>query len=91
MDKFIRIKLSINDIKVGMNVSDFELSDIMDMHIILVDAVTQDDEYGDTIGKIAFIGKELDDTVSELFKPGSKTCHIYKSSEYANGDVTYAE
>lgn len=69
----------MEELKVGMRVKSSQLQNIKDTYIILTDAYKTPD--GDTIGKIGYIGKDIDKTTSHLFRPGARICTIH-NSEY---------
>lgn len=81
-------KYTVSDLKLGMYVSEQELSDIFDMHIVLVDTSIDNDII---VGKIGFIGKELNEESDALNKLNTTIADIYNSRIDAEDDIIYEE
>lgn len=82
-------KLSINELKIGMEVRASQLSEIYNTYIILTNAEQLPD--GDTVGTISFINNILNEESDRLFVKGARLCPIYREREYYEGDVVYDE
>lgn len=82
-------KLTLADLKLGMQVKASQLSEIYDTYIILTD--TEQLPNGDIIGTLNFLNNTLTNDASHLFKKGAKICPIFKEKEYYEGDVVYDE
>lgn len=80
--------LSIEDIKIGMKVSESSLKSIKGFYITLVDSVC---EGNDIIGTIAYIGKRLNRKSDKISRSSKNVCAIYNSAEDIDGEVTYDE
>lgn len=81
-------KYAVKDLKLGMYVSEQELSDIFDMHIVLTNTSIDNNNI---IGKIGFIGKELNDESDALNKLNTTIADIYNSKIDAEDDIIYEE
>lgn len=80
--------LSIDDLKIGMKVSESSLKSIKGFYITLVDSVFEE---GDIIGTIAYIGKRLNRKSDKISRSSKNVCAIYNSVEDIDGEVTYDE
>lgn len=81
-------KYSVSDLKVGMYVSEQELSGIWDMHIVLTDTSIRNNVI---FGKIGFIGKELNEESDALNKLNTTIADIYNSKIDTEDDIIYEE
>lgn len=80
--------LTINDLKIGMKVSESSLRSIKGFYITLIDSVREGD---DIIGTIAYIGKRLNRKSDKISRLSKDVCAIYNSAEDIDGEVTYDE
>ena len=70
-------KLTLSQLKIGMQVRIIQLSQIYNTHIILTDI--KDTPNGDRIGTISYIGESLSEDISQLFESNNSICSIYKT------------
>ena len=78
-------KLALSDLKIGMEVTREQLSDIYDTWIILIKK-EKNSPY-----KIGFIGKETNAESQKLFNKGNIICPVYNDSLEAEGDIYFDE
>ena len=79
-------KYRLEDLRLGMQVTDEQLSDIYDTHMLIV--------YGnmkDEVGSLAFIGKNRDKTYHEIVSSGKPVCVVFNSKEEADELYSYDE
>lgn len=81
-------KLSLEDIKLGDVVYASSLSNIIDTYITLVDCITTNT---DVRGRIAYIGKELNEESSKVLDRNDNIMAIYNSSEEFSDEVSFDE
>lgn len=79
---------SVNELKVGMYVSEQELSGIFDIHIVLTDTSINNNTI---FGKIGFIGKELNEESDALNELNTGVADIYNSKIDTEDDIIYEE
>ncbi len=80
--------LSIDDLKIGMKVTESSLRGIKGIYITLIDSVY---EGGEITGTIAFIGKRLNRKSDKISRSSQNVCAIYNSVEDIDGEVTFDE
>lgn len=81
-------KLRLEDIKVGDIVSEESLSNIYNTYITLVDSRIVGE---DIVGKIAYIGKDLNEESDRAVAENDNICAIYNDIDEVEGEVTYDE
>ncbi len=81
-------KLKLEDIKIGDIVSETSLRDIYNIYITLVDSKIIG---GDIVGKVAYIGKELNAEADRVAEENDHICAIYNDFDEMEGEVTYDE
>lgn len=81
-------KLRLEDIRVGDIVSETSLSDIYNVYITLVDSKIVGE---DIIGRIAYIGRDLDEEADKVVAENDNICAIYNDMDQVEGEVTYDE
>lgn len=79
-------KYKLEDLKLGMEVSRKELSEICDIYMLIVYR-----NMTDTHGKLAFIGKDRNKTYHEIVSSGKPVCVVYNSKEEAEELYSYDE
>lgn len=82
------MKLRLEDIKVGDIVSETSLSDIYNVYITLVDSKIVGE---DIIGRIAYIGRDLNEEADRAVAENDHICAIYNDMDEIEGEVTYDE
>ena len=80
--------LTLNDLRIGMTVSQSSLKHIKGVYITLIDSFY---ENNDIVGTIAFIGKRLNRKSDKISRTCNNVCAIYNSVEDIDGEVTYDE
>lgn len=78
-------QLMLNDLHIGMRVSESSLRNIFDTYITLVDSRIEND---DIIGTIAFIGNALTAEADAIIDTHDNICSIYNSRDESSGMVT---
>lgn len=81
-------KYTLPELKVGMQVRKSQLSEIVDVYIVLTDVKSVNN---DLDGKIGFIGKEITEEITKLRNPKIPITCIYNNSTEIGDDVTYDE
>ena len=81
-------KYTLPELKVGMQVRKSQLSEIVDVYIVLTDVKSVNN---DLDGKIGFIGKEITEEMTKLRNPQIPITCIYNNSTEIGDDVTYDE
>lgn len=81
-------RYKLEDLKIGMPVKVSELSNIYNMHIILIGAEWCED--GDVKGKIAYIGEELTEESDNIII-SNKVRGVYNEHLDIEGEVFYDE
>lgn len=79
---------SVDELYIGMEVAESQLSEIYDTYIILTNVK---DTLDDLIGTIGFIGKEITKEVENLRNPLIPITSIYNNSAEIGEDITYDE
>ena len=74
-------KYALKDLKLGMEVSRRELSEIYDTYMLIVYR-----NMTDTHGKLVFIGKDRDSTYHAIVSSGKPVCVVFNSKEEAEED-----
>lgn len=67
-------KYKLEDLKLGMKVTDEQLSDIYDTYMLIVY-----DNMEDEVGTLIFIGKEMNKVYDEIVSSGKPVCPIYNN------------
>ena len=80
------LKLRLEDLRIGDVVTRSSLDEIYNVYITLVDSKVAE---GDIIGKIAFIGLELDEKADKVIEENDNICAIYHDGDELEGEVTY--
>lgn len=80
------LKLRLEDLRIGDVVTRSSLDEIYNVYITLVDSKVAE---GDIIGKIAFIGRELDEKADKVIEENDNICAIYHDGDEMEGEVTY--
>lgn len=80
------LKLRLEDLRIGDVVTRSSLDEIYNVYITLVDSKVAE---GDIIGKIAFIGRELDEKADKVIEENDNICAIYHDEDEVEGEVTY--
>ena len=81
-------KLRLEDIKVGDIVSETALSDIYNVYITLVDSKIVGE---DIIGRIAYIGRNLNAEADRAVEENDNICAIYNDLDEVRGEIMYDE
>lgn len=81
-------KLTLEELKLGMQVYKEQLSDIYDTWIILYKPVNQEIEKDGIIG---FIGKKTNSESFKLYTPDNLIIPVYNDSMELEGDIYYEE
>lgn len=81
-------KLKLEDLRVGDIVSETSLSGIYNVYITLVDAKIVGE---DIVGRIAYIGKDLNEEADRAVAENDNICAIYNDIDEVEGEVTYDE
>ena len=81
-------KLRLEDIRIGDIVSEASLSDIHNVYITLVDSRIVGE---DIVGKVAYIGKDLNAEADRAVAENDNICAIYNDIDEVEGEVTYDE
>ena len=81
-------KLSLEDIRVGDIVSENSLSGIYNVYITLVDSKIVGE---DIVGRIAYIGRDLNEEADRAVAENDNICAIYNDIDEVEGEVTYDE
>ena len=79
-------KYKLEDLKLGMKVTDDQLSDIYDTYMLIAY-----DSMEDEAGTLVFIGKEMNKEYDEIVSSGKRVCPIYISREEAEELYSYDE
>lgn len=79
-------KYKLEDLKLGMEVSRKELSEIYDIYMLIVYR-----NMTDTHGRLAFIGKDRNKTYHKIVSSGKPVCIVYNSKEEAEELYSYDE
>ena len=79
-------KYALKDLKLGMEVSRMELSEIYDTYMLIAYR-----NMTDTHGKLVFIGKDRDKTYHEIVSSGKPVCVVFSSKEEADELYSYDE
>lgn len=82
------VKRRLEDIRVGDIVSEASLSEIYNVYITLVDSEIVDEEI---IGRIAYIGRDLNEESDRAVAENDNICAIYHDISEVEGEVTYDE
>ena len=72
------LKLRLEDLRIGDVVTRSSLDEIYNVYITLVDSKVAE---GDIIGKIAFIGRELDEKADKVIEENDNICAIYHDGD----------
>ena len=67
-------KYKLEDLQLGMKVTDEQLSDIYDTYMLIVY-----DNIEDEVGTLIFIGKEMNKVYDEIVSSGKPVCPIYNN------------
>ena len=67
-------KYKLEDLKIGMKVTDEQLSDIYDTYMLIAY-----DSMEDEAGTLVFIGKEMNKVYDEIVSSGKPVCPIYNN------------
>ena len=67
-------KYKLEDLQLGMEVTDEQLSDIYDTYMLIVY-----DNIEDEVGTLIFIGKEMNKVYDEIVSSGKPVCPIYNN------------
>ena len=78
--------LTIDDIKIGMKVSESSLKNIKGIYITLINSAFEND---DIVGTIAYIGKRLSHKSDIISRSNNGICAIYNSPEDIDEEVTF--
>lgn len=81
-------KLRLEDIQIGDIVSEASLSNIYNVYITLVDSKIVGE---DIIGKVAYIGRDLNAEADRAVAENDNICAIYHDIDEVEGEVTYDE
>ena len=81
-------KLRLEDIRVGDIVSENSLSGIYNVYITLVDSKIVGE---DIVGRIAYIGRDLNEKADRAVAENDNICAIYNDIDEVEGEVTYDE
>ena len=81
-------KLRLEDIRVGDIVSENSLSGIYNVYITLVDSKIVG---ADIVGRIAYIGRDLNEEADRAVAENDNICAIYNDIDEVEGEVTYDE
>ncbi len=81
-------KLKLEDLRVGDIVSETSLSGIYNVYITLVDAKIVGE---DIVGRIAYIGRDLNEEADRAVAENDNICAIYNDIDEVEGEVTYDE
>ena len=81
-------KLRLEDIRVGDIVSENSLSGIYNVYITLVDSKIVGE---DIVGRIAYIGRDLNEEADRAVAENDNICAIYNDIDEMEGEVTYDE
>ncbi|MCI9219275.1 MAG: hypothetical protein HFH94_06005 [Lachnospiraceae bacterium] len=81
-------KLRLEDIRVGDIVSENSLSGIYNVYITLVDSKIVGE---DIVGRIAYIGRDLNEEADRAVAENDNICAIYNDIDEVEGEVTYDE
>lgn len=81
-------KLMEEDVKVGMRVSDKQLSNIYDKLIILVNTK---DIGMETFGDVAYIGNDVPDNIIKIRESTGEIMSIFNDLDEARDEVVYDE
>ena len=81
-------KLRLEDIRVGDSVSENSLSGIYNVYITLVDSKIVGE---DIVGRIAYIGRDLNEEADRAVAENDNICAIYNDIDEVEGEVTYDE
>lgn len=84
-------KYALKDLKVGMIVSNKELSRIYDKLIILVDTHHSESDWNEVFGTIAYIGNEVPEHIKEIREKAKGIMPIRNSSIDLMDEVCYDE
>lgn len=79
-------KLRLEDIRIGDIVSEASLSDIYNVYITLVDSKIVGE---DIVGKVAYIGKDLNAEADRAVAENDNICAVYNDIDEV--EVTYDE
>lgn len=79
------------DLKVGMTVSNKELSEIYDKLIILTDTYHSEADWNEVFGKIAYIGNEVPENIKEIRESAKSIMPIKNRSADLLDEVCYDE
>lgn len=79
-------KYKLEELKLGMEVSPEQLSEIYDMWIFL-----RKEYVGAPTGIVVFIGKEKNEVSREIASSGDVISPIFNDSIYLDGDVYFDE
>ena len=81
-------KLRLEDIRVGDIVSENSISGIYNVYITLVDSKIVGE---DIVGRIAYIGRDLNEEADRAVAENDNICAIYNDIDEVEGEVTYDE
>ncbi len=81
-------KLKLEELKIGDIVSEASLRSIYNVYITLVDSRIKGE---DIIGRIAYIGTDLNEEADRIAQENDHICAIYNEIDEVEGEVTYDE
>ena len=82
------VKLSLEDLHIGDMVSSSSLEEIYNVYITLVDSKIVGE---DIVGRIAYIGRDLNEEADRAVAENDNICAIYNDIDEVEGEVTYDE
>ncbi len=81
-------RLKLEELKIGDIVSESSLRSIYNVYITLVDSKIAGE---DIIGRIAYIGTDLNEEADRIAEENDHICAIYHDADEIEGEVTYDE
>lgn len=82
---------NLEDLKIGMIVSNKELAEIYDKLIILTDTYHSESDWNEVFGKIAYIGDEVPGYIREIREKAKSIMPIKNRSADLLDEVCYDE
>lgn len=83
-------RLRLEDLRNGMRVNSEQLSDIYNIHFILIDPRISDD--GSSIdGELAWFGRELNNDSEQFNQEDVNIACIYNTDDTSDGEIYYED